>query len=162
MNIIKTESKNGYVSSVQIQAEDDLNIWFDVWAEDVGTRTELTGDWNKYIFQVKDPHDKRTKTFQETEGNFEKCLELAIEEYDRYQDFRADGYYTIANSGGYEVELSNDGTAARLKDCYGNINPNITDWLVIEDVDHKERDFETIPTIDPKGYHIPLNLVISF
>ena len=162
MKIIKTESKDGYVSSVQIQVEDDLNIWFDVWAEDVGTRTELTGDWNKYIFFNKSLESGRVKRFQEIDGMFEKCLELAIEEYERYQEFRADGYYTMANVGGYEIELSNDGSCARLKDSYGSTNPQITDWLVVENVDHEEKDFETIPTIDPKGYHIPLNLVISF
>ena len=162
MNIIKTESKNGYVSSVQIKVENDFNVWFDVWVEENGTRTELTGDWNKYIFQVKDPHDKRTKTFQETEGNFEKCLEIAVEEYERHQEFTAEGYYTIANAGGYEVELNKDGSCARLKDAYGNENPQITDWLEVENLQNPDMDFETIPTIDPKGYHIPLNLVISF
>lgn len=162
MEVIRTESNNGYVSSVQIQVEDDLSIWFDVWVEDVGTRTELTGDWNKYIFFMMSLESGRVKKFQETDGMFEKCLELAIEEYERHQEFRADGYYTIANAGGYEIELSNDGSCARLKDSYGSTHPQITDWLDVEHVCQKGMDFEIIPTIDPKGHHIPLNLVISF
>jgi|SaaInlV_125m_DNA_1040241.scaffolds.fasta_scaffold00913_3 hypothetical protein len=162
MKVIKTESKNGYVSSVLIQVEDDLSVWFDLWVEKTGTRTELTGDWNKYIFFNTSAESKRVKKFQEADGMFEKCFELAIEEYERYQEFTAEGYYTIANAGGYEVELNKDGSSARLKDSYGTENPQITDWLTVKNLEHPDMDFEVIPTIDPEGYHIPLNLVISF
>ena len=119
MEVIKTESKNGYVSSVQIKVENDFIKGF---------RASSDG----------------------------------MEEYERHQEFTAEGYYTIANAGGYEVELNKDGSCARLKDAYGNENPQITDWLEIENLQNPDMDFETIPTIDPKGYHIPLNLVISF
>ena len=163
MEVIKTESKNGYVSSVLIKANDEIDVWFDVWVEkDKNGDTYLTGDWKKYIFFNSDSDSVKLKKFQEKEEMFEECFEVAMEEYERHQEFTAEGYYTIANAGGYEVELNKDGSCARLKDAYGNENPQITDWLEIENLQNPDMDFETIPTIDPKGYHIPLNLVISF
>jgi hypothetical protein len=67
------------------------------------------------------------------------------------------GYYTYSNCCGYGVILSDCGEAAKLvMDSDGH---NITDWLDIEYVfDEDVNDF--VPTIDPNGFNVPLNLVV--
>ena len=80
-------------------------------------------------------------------------------------EFIAHGSYTISNSGGYLIEISNDGDAARVKDAFGSDNPEISDWLEIEYVINEEEEEEdgyptSEPVIDPDGYNIPLNLVM--
>jgi len=79
MKVIKTESENGIVSSVQIETENNLKIWFDIWLDN----NELTGDWNMYIFDLKNSKDLEIKKFQENIENFNKCLDLAINEYEK-------------------------------------------------------------------------------
>jgi hypothetical protein len=79
MKVIKTESENGIVSSVQIETENNLKIWFDIWLDN----NELTGDWNMYIFDLKNSKDLEIKKFQENIENFNECLDLAIYEYER-------------------------------------------------------------------------------
>jgi len=104
--------------------------------------------------------------------NFEKIFEGVISNkkilsegrYDNDADeFTPHGYYTVSNSGGYEIELHVSGDAARLRSFNGG-QPVVTDWLEIEhvqidDVDD-EGDQESIPVIDPNGYNIPLNMVM--
>ena len=77
MKAIKTELENGKVSSVLIQTDNNLEIWFDVWEEN----DEITGDWNKFIFDLKDNRDLDIKEFQNDSDNFMECLEIAEEEY---------------------------------------------------------------------------------
>jgi hypothetical protein len=69
-------------------------------------------------------------------------------------DFVCHGIYTISNACGYEIQISNDGQAARIRD-----NGKITDWLPIEFC-HGEED-ETVAIIDPEGYNINLNCVLT-
>jgi hypothetical protein len=71
------------------------------------------------------------------------------------EQFITHGVYTLTNTMGYEVQLSECGDAARLKD--GN---NITDWLEIEFVEDEDDSDVTNPVIDPDGYNVALNLVI--
>ena len=171
MKVIKTESENGLVSSVQIETENNLKIWFDVWEDRNHTETmfdeiEITGDWNQYMFDLKDSEDLKVKRFQENSDNFEECLELAVEEYEKHKSFKVHGGYTISNTGGYEVELSNCGDSARVRDAWGSDNPRISDWLEIEyiineDSEPDEEGYkESEPIIDPNGYDIPLNMVM--
>ncbi len=172
MRVIKTESDAGIVSSVQIQTENNLKIWFDVWEdrtyEEVYEEPEITGDWNKYIFKLDNSEDLKIKEFQNNSENFSECLDLAIDEYEKHKSFKAHGYYTISNSGGYEIELSDCGDSARVKDNYGSDNPQISDWLEIEYIengypnmmDENKEMGEWIPVIDPNGYDIPLNMVM--
>jgi hypothetical protein len=77
---------------------------------------------------------------------------------------KIDGYYTISNSMGYGVILSDCGDSAKLvimKD-----EPETTDWLEIgwvanEDGEVDDEGFpELEPVIDPEGYNVPLNLVM--
>jgi hypothetical protein len=74
------------------------------------------------------------------------------------------GYYTVSNSMGYGVILSDCGDSAKLvimKD-----EPETTDWLEIgwvanEDGEVDDEGFpEFEPVIDPEGYNVPLNLVM--
>jgi hypothetical protein len=77
-------------------------------------------------------------------------------------DFVVHGYYTVSNTGGYEVQISNSGDAARIRDNYGSDNPTISDWFEIEYVpisDDEEEEMQAV--IDPQGYNIPLNQVIK-
>ncbi len=82
------------------------------------------------------------------------------------EDFITHGHYTVSNWGGYEIQLSDCGTMARVKDSYGSDNPIISEWLEIEyvideDSEPDEEGYkESEPVIDPDGYDIPLNMVI--
>lgn len=70
--------------------------------------------------------------------------------------FIAHGYYTITNTIGYSVEISEDGCSARLK-----VNDKITDWYDIEYFPSDEDDTDELHAyIDRYGYNVPLNLVI--
>jgi len=85
-------------------------------------------------------------------------LEAAADMYDRLaseENFTAHGHYTISNSGGYEIMLSDDGDMAKVKDMSGNVS----DWLGIEFIENPETG-ESDPVIDPNGYNIPLNMVM--
>lgn len=69
-------------------------------------------------------------------------------------DFVCHGTYTISNAGGYEIQISNDGEAARIRD-----NGKITDWLPIQFC-YDEED-QTVGIIDPEGYNINLDCVLK-
>lgn len=77
------------------------------------------------------------------------------------ENFVPQGYYTISNSGGYLIQLSDCGDYARVKDNYGSDNPQISNWLEIEYVTDEDNFNELSPTINPNGYNIPLNLVMK-
>jgi len=171
MKVIKTELETaGIVSSVQIETENNIKIWFDVWEDRAYEETyedpEIKGDWNKYIFRLDNSEDLRIKEFQNNSENFNECLDLAIDEYKKHKSFKAHGYVTMSNTGGYLIELSDCGKSARIKDNYGSDNPKISDWLEIEyiideDSELDEEEYkESEPVIDPDGYGIPLNMVM--
>ena len=67
------------------------------------------------------------------------------------------GFYTLSNTIGYGVHLSDDGEQAKLimndEDC------TVTDWLDIVVCETEMDEFE--PIIDPDGYNVPLSLVIA-
>lgn len=75
------------------------------------------------------------------------------------ETFKEHGFYTLGNAGGYLVEISDCGECARLKESWGNENPQITDWLPIE-YDDSNEDECFVGVIDPGGYDIPLDMVI--
>jgi hypothetical protein len=86
---------------------------------------------------------------------------------DESEEFIPHGSYTVSNSGGYEVMLSNDGDMAKVRDSFGfEKNPQTSDWLPIEYVPSEdELDDDGQPemqaVIDPEGYNIPLNQVMK-
>lgn len=82
----------------------------------------------------------------------------AIEPEENNEPFEVHGHYTVSNNGGYEIMLSDDGEAARVRDAFGSDIPETSDWLPIEYVTNE--DGEDDPVIDPEGYNIPLNQVM--
>ena len=88
------------------------------------------------------------------------------EEEEEDEAFRVDGFYTVSNAGGYEIMLSDDGDAAKVRDAFGSDNPKTSDYLEIEYVDSEDGEMddegnpEMEPVIDPNGYNIPLNRVM--
>ena len=71
------------------------------------------------------------------------------------EEFKAHGYYAVSNAGGYEVELHPSGDSARIKN-----GEEVTDWLEIEWVPDEDPAMDFIPVIDPKGYDVPLNMIM--
>jgi hypothetical protein len=77
------------------------------------------------------------------------------------EKFETHGLYTVSNTGGYEIMLSRCGEAAKVRDAFGSDNPKQSDWLDIEYIKDEDNPEEYNPVIDPKGYNIPLNLVMK-
>jgi len=81
-------------------------------------------------------------------------------------EFIVHGHYTVSNSGGYEIMLSDDGEAARVRDAFGSENPETSDWLDIEYIEDEngepdeDGNLPSEPVIDTEGYNIPMNLVM--
>lgn len=81
-------------------------------------------------------------------------------------DFKTHGSYTVSNSGGYLIELSDCGGSARVRDSFGSDNPKTSDWFEIEYIPNEDGDLddegniELVPVINPEGYNIPLNMVM--
>jgi hypothetical protein len=75
-------------------------------------------------------------------------------------EFVAHGTYTVSNTGGYEVMLSDSGDMAKVRDAFGSDNPKTSEWLEIEYIDNEETG-EQDAVIDPNGYNIPLDMVMK-
>lgn len=75
------------------------------------------------------------------------------------EEFVAHGIYIVSNVGGYEIMFNESNTMAKIRDAYGNENPEISDWLIIALIYDKDEE-DWLPIIDPSGYNIPYNLVI--
>ena len=78
---------------------------------------------------------------------------------ENFEEFIPHGSYTVSNAGGYEIMISPDGDAAKVRDAFGSDNPQTSDWLEIEYIPDEETG-ELEPIIDPNGYNIPLNQVM--
>jgi hypothetical protein len=82
------------------------------------------------------------------------------------EEFIAHGVYTVSNSGGYEIMLSDCGGAAKVRDAFGSDNPKTSDWLEIEYIEDENGYLDEdgfppmIAVIDPSGYNINLDLVM--
>lgn len=75
------------------------------------------------------------------------------------EEFVAHGIYIVSNVGGYEIMFNESNTMAKIRDAYGNENPEISDWLIIALIYDKDEE-DWLPIIDPSDYNIPYNLVI--
>lgn len=88
--------------------------------------------------------------------NISDHIESEIKEIEKYEEenkFVMHGAFLITNTMGYEIMLSDNKESAKLRWYLSNGTKNVTEWLDIEYVnDHN--------VIDPKGYNIPLDLVI--
>ena len=111
----------------------------------------------------------KIEVLKERKESIDKELRI-LSEGNQYDDsdnsFVPSGYYTVSNSGGYEIMISNDGQAAKVRDAFGSDNPKTSDWLEIEYVNNEDVELdddgypESEPVIDPNGYNIPLNQVM--
>jgi len=96
---------------------------------------------------------KSGKDFYDPEKEGERLKRLRALEEEQEEEFETHGVYVLSNAGGYEIMLSDDGEAAKVRDAFGSGDPQTSDWLEIVWVSGK-------PVIDPYGYNIPLNQVI--
>jgi len=87
--------------------------------------------------------------------------EISQEDYLMFSGdpFVCHGHYTVSNCGGYEVQISDDGSSARYKDAFGSEAPEISDWFEIQYSEDEEG--EQTAVIDPQGANIDLNLVMK-
>ena len=145
---------------------DDDDDTFDPTMEAVDSMMEddeMTDKEKKFAALAK-PYDKITyadKIAGATKNEDNMHVELdeynsAVQEMMEDEPFVPHGSYTVSNSGGYEVMLSDDGSMAKVKDAFGSDNPEISDWLEIEYVPNEDTG-EMEPVIDPNGYNIPLS-----
>ena len=69
------------------------------------------------------------KVIRLTEGDLHRIIKESVNNILKENDFEPHGYKTTSNLGGNEIQISNSGDAARIRDSYTG---NITDWLEIE------------------------------
>lgn len=115
--------------------------------------------------EIEDRKEMSNKIMKVVDDEEEENIDLKDDELSESEDFTPQGSYSIGNAGGYEIELSDDGESARVKDAFGSDIPRISDWLDItyeedEDWDGENEDERFIPVIDKDGYNIPLNQVM--
>ena len=69
------------------------------------------------------------KLIRLTETDLHRIIKESVNNILKENDFEPHGYKTTSNLGGNEIQISNSGDAARIRDSYTG---NITDWLEIE------------------------------
>ena len=75
---------------------------------------------------------------------------------DSREKFVSHGYYTVSNTIGYSVQISEDGCSARLK-----VNDKVTEWYEIEFLLNEDQELEGVEAIiDRNGYNVPLEQVM--
>lgn len=85
---------------------------------------EFSGGQNRYAPEIKFATMITLEPQQMGEG-----LRRELREND---DFTSHGYFTTSNYGGYEVEISNSGDAARFRQNFGDGPGEVTDWCEIQ------------------------------
>ena len=80
-------------------------------------------------------------------------------EYDRLDEssFIAHGYYTVSNSGGYEVELNDGCDGARLRDSETG---EVSEWAEIEYIEPTDDNEDQTEWIIPLWGGVPLSHVM--
>ena len=69
------------------------------------------------------------KVIRLTETDLHRIIKESVNNILKENDFEPHGYKTTSNLGGNEIQISNSGDAARIRDSYTG---NKTDWLEIE------------------------------
>ena len=69
------------------------------------------------------------KLIRLTESDLHRIVKESVNRIIKENDFEPHGYKTTSNFGGNEIQISNSGDAARIRDSHTG---NITDWLEIE------------------------------
>jgi hypothetical protein len=149
--------------------EDFVNLLGDYLAlpgkQDIGKFKTFS---EKLIGHMNDVISQKGDTSATNEGELcNECGDNPVMENDRFneifdgydeedEEFIPHGHYTVSNHGGYEVMFSDSGDTAKVRDSSGSDNPETSEWLEIE-YDEKIGSY----VIDPSGYNIPLNMVMS-
>lgn len=83
--------------------------------------------------------------------------ECVLKFAEKHHNFKVHGVYTVSNSIGLLVEISNCGDGART--LYTGDKPELTEWSEIEykEVDDSE---DLKPVFDAGGYEVELGLVM--
>lgn len=69
------------------------------------------------------------KLIRLTESDLHRIIKESVNNILKENDFKPHGYKTTSNFGGNEIQISNSGDAARIRDSHTG---KITDWLEIE------------------------------
>ena len=81
---VKLDQLNSVLLEITEPNKDTFHLWFDLTTLDntelkhSTTEDNITGDWNKYIFNIFDSNDMRDKNFQEDPNNYMECLDVSI------------------------------------------------------------------------------------
>jgi hypothetical protein len=120
----------------------------------------------KVYFNRLDYGDIQARFYNDDKGVWEATYEPSVDQAFRATKERIDevvfvpqGFYVIGNGGGFEVQLSDDGEKARMRDAFGGKERMVSEWLDIEYVQSDDPEEEFIAVIDPYGYNIPLDKV---
>lgn len=160
---------------VQFFNENDLDSIVQRILNDLLTYPEL---WNYFDYSDDEKELlQHTITFDISNENYQKIFDKIIEENNEVIfnqinnmeitdvdtitesniNFVPNAYYTISNNMSLEIEISNDGSALRIKD-----NDFISDWLEIDyKIDeYSDDENDTIPYVNYGGMEIDLNNVM--
>jgi hypothetical protein len=165
--------RNAGLAYAQLVAGGDKNILAKIGRAIMKASGESDGITNEgEIYELENPEladlnkDGEISSYEEKRGEaieksmkkdrFDEIFDGMYEEDS--EEFIPHGHYTVSNTGGYEVMISDSGDAAKVRDAYGSDNPETSDWLEIEYVPGEDGEME--PVIDPNGYNIPLNMVM--
>lgn len=61
---------------VLVKSPGKFTLWVDVWRDGEG---EYHADWNKYVFDMRDPKDLEIMLFQDDPQNAEEFFAVALE-----------------------------------------------------------------------------------
>ncbi len=156
-DLIESEFENQFGRKYQIYDYKVSGIARDDFSEDVKNKIRSLLDKEHDYYKAFELHNAQLRK----KDKFSAGGEI--------DDFVVHGSYTVSNSGGYEIMLSDDGEAARVRDAFSFDNDSskrTSDWLPIEYILNEEGekdddgDYPIEPVIDPKGYNIPLNMVM--
>lgn len=112
--------KEGYSVLVK-DKNSDFSAWVDVYIRD----NDVSNDWNKYIFNLKDSGDVRQKALQENNDIFESATSEAVDYLEKkgaiYQDDKGWHYGDKKSSGG-EMAKGGEVSKSELKEFIKEYN----------------------------------------
>lgn len=159
---------------IMFKIEDIQNGAVSAYSEDSYQDHPSTNELNNYLqdgsVRIKQNNTNESKKTTKIKlSELKKLIESVIVEElgdnefnvgEPEEEFVPHGSYTVSNSGGYLIMISDDGDYAKVKDAFGSENPEISDWLEIEYIEDEDEPGELMAVIDPEGYNIPLNQVM--
>ena len=106
--------------------------------------------------------EEQANKYVRNDDDFESGEDFIDEanQYDNDTEFTPHGSYTLGNSGGYLIMLSNDSEAAKVKDSFGSDNPVVSDWLPVETDENDESFIDKWVDDGEEHYDIPMSEVM--